>query len=154
MPWFFVSFWYLFNLKHLPFHAYTFTCMLTHFSHVQLYVTLWAVTHQALLSMGFSRQEYWSGLPCLLSGDLSDPGIKPTSLMSPALAGRFFTINATSEAPIHVYSRLNLIVNFLISIWFLHFQWNLMHLVSERNSLNVCYYLLKLYLNANKLSPP
>ena len=48
------------------------------------------VDHQAPLSMGFSRQEYWSGLPCPLPGDLPDPGIKLTSLMSPALAGEFF----------------------------------------------------------------
>ena len=41
--------------------------------------------------MGFSRQEYWSGLPCPAPGDLPDPGIEPTSLTSPALAGRFFT---------------------------------------------------------------
>ena len=41
--------------------------------------------------MGFSRQEYWSGLPCLPPGDLPDPEIEPESLMSPALAGRFFT---------------------------------------------------------------
>ena len=40
------------------------TCMLSHFSHVQLFVTLWSVAHQTSLSMGFSRQEYWSGLPC------------------------------------------------------------------------------------------
>ena len=46
------------------------------------------VTHQAPLSMGFSRQEYWSGLPCTSRGDLPDPGIK---LMSPALTGGFFT---------------------------------------------------------------
>ena len=42
-------------------------------------------------SMGFSRQEYWSGLPCPPPGDLPDPGIKPASLRSPALAGGFFT---------------------------------------------------------------
>ena len=48
--------------------------------------------------MGFSRHEYWSGLPCPYPGDLPDPGIKPASLMSPALAGRFFTSNATWEA--------------------------------------------------------
>ncbi|ELR49492.1 hypothetical protein M91_06984, partial [Bos mutus] len=51
--------------------------------------------HQAPLSMRFSRQEYWSGLPFLSPGDLSNPGIKPVSLMSPALAGRFFTTSAT-----------------------------------------------------------
>ena len=45
--------------------------------------------------MGFSRQEYWSGLPCLLPVDLPDPGIKPTSLMSLELAGGFFTTSAT-----------------------------------------------------------
>ena len=50
-----------------------------------------------LLSMGFSRQEYWSGLPCPLPGDPRHPGIEPTSLMSPELAGRFFTSRATWE---------------------------------------------------------
>ena len=68
------------------------------FSHVQLSVTPWTVTHQAPLSMGFSRQEYWSELPFPSPGDLSDPGIKPPSLTSPALAGRFFTTSTTWEA--------------------------------------------------------
>ena len=72
--------------------------MLSHFSHVQLFVTLWIVACQAPLSMGFSRQEYWSGLPCPLPGDLPYPGIEPASLMSPALAGRFFTTTTTWEA--------------------------------------------------------
>ena len=63
-----------------------------------LCVTLWTVAQQAPLSMGFPRQEYWSGLPCPLPGDLPDPGIKPASLMSPALAGRFFTTSAMWEA--------------------------------------------------------
>ena len=49
------------------------------------------VAHQAPLSMGFSRQEYWSGLPFPFPGHLLDPGIKPVSLMSPALVARFFT---------------------------------------------------------------
>ena len=56
-------------------------------SRVRLFVTPWTVAHQALLSTGSSRQEYWTGLPCLLSRDLSDPGIEPTS---PALANGFF----------------------------------------------------------------
>jgi len=54
-------------------------------SHVQLFATLWTVAHQAPPSMGFSRQEYWSGLPCPPPGDLPDPGIKPTSPASLAL---------------------------------------------------------------------
>jgi len=48
--------------------------------------------------MGFSRQEYWSGLPCPPPGDLPDPRIEPEALMSPALAGRFFTTSTTWEA--------------------------------------------------------
>ena len=56
-------------------------------SRVQLLETLWTVARQASLSMGFSRQEYWSRLPCPTPGDLSDPGIKPVSLVSHALAG-------------------------------------------------------------------
>ena len=54
-------------------------------------VTPWTAAHQAPLSMGFSRQEYWSGLPFPTPEDLPYPGIEPTSLVSPALAGRFFS---------------------------------------------------------------
>ena len=59
-------------------------CMLSRFSHVQLFVTLWTVAWQTTLSLGFSRQEYWSGLPCPPPRDLPNPGIKPTSLTSPS----------------------------------------------------------------------
>ena len=55
-------------------------------------------SHQAPLSTGFSRREYWSGLPSSLAGDLPDPGIEPESLVSPALAGGFLTTSATWEA--------------------------------------------------------
>ena len=65
---------------------------------VRLFVTPWSVAHhQAPLSMGFSRQEYWSGLPCPPPGDLPDPGIEPMSLVSAALAGKFFTTSTTWE---------------------------------------------------------
>ena len=53
-------------------------------------VTIWTIALRAALSMGFSRQEYWSGLPCPPPGDLPNPGIKPASFKSPALAGEFF----------------------------------------------------------------
>ena len=72
--------------------------VLSHFSLVQLCATLWTVALQAPLSMGFSRQEYWSGLPCSPQGDLPDPGIEPISLMCPTLAGESFTTGATWEA--------------------------------------------------------
>ena len=64
--------------------------------------TPWIVAHQAPLSMGFSRQECWSRLPCPPPGDLPEPGIEPASLKSPALADRFFTSSATWEAPVTV----------------------------------------------------
>ena len=74
-------------------------CVLSGFSHVWFFETLWTVTPQAPLSMGFSRQEYWSGLPCPPPGDLPDPRIQPESLMSSALAGGFFTTRTTLAAP-------------------------------------------------------
>ena len=67
-------------------------CVLSCFSHVSLFATLWTVARQASPSMGFSRQEFWSGLPCPPRGDLPNPGIE---LMSPALSGGFFTTSAT-----------------------------------------------------------
>ena len=54
-------------------------CVLSNFNNVQLFATVWTVTHQALLSMGFSWQKYWSGLPYPPPGHLSDPGIEPGS---------------------------------------------------------------------------
>ena len=65
--------------------------VLSCFSCVRLFATLWTVACQAPLSEGFSRQEYWGGLPCPPPGDLSDPGIKPASSVTPALQKDSFT---------------------------------------------------------------
>ena len=62
-------------------------CVLSHFSCVQLFVTLWTLAPQAPLSMRYCRQEYWSGWPCPPPGDLPDPRITPLPLTVPALAG-------------------------------------------------------------------
>ena len=62
-------------------------------SHVHLFATLWTAVLQAPLSKGFSRQEYWNGLPFPTSGDLPNPGIEPKSLGSPVLA--------TDSLPLH-----------------------------------------------------
>ena len=78
--------------------------VLSCFSHVQLFATLWTIVHQAPLSMGFSRQEYWSGLPCPPPADLPNPGIEPATLMSRTLAGQFFTTSATWEALLTICS--------------------------------------------------
>ena len=60
-------------------------------------MTPWTIACQAPLSMGFSRQKYWSGLPCPPPGHLPDPGIEPESLASPAMAGKFFTTSPIWE---------------------------------------------------------
>ena len=65
--------------------------VLSRFSCVQLFVTPWTVARQASLSVGFSRQEYWSRLPFPSPGDLLNPAIEPASFMSPTFADRFFT---------------------------------------------------------------
>ena len=79
--------------KHLA-RVYVCVCTLSHFSCVS--VMVWTVVCQGPLSMGFSRQEYWSGLPCSPSGDPPNPGTEPTSLIkSPALGGGFFTNSTT-----------------------------------------------------------
>ena len=66
-------------------------CVLSRFCHDQLSVTPWTVTHQVPLSMGFARQEYWSGLPCPSPTDLSDSGIEPSLVIG------FFTTSTTWE---------------------------------------------------------
>ena len=75
---------------------FRFVCVCTQWlSSVQLFVTPWTIAHQVPLSMEFSRQEYWSGLSFPHPGDLPNPGIETASLMSPVLAGGFFTTSAT-----------------------------------------------------------
>ena len=84
------------TIEHIDcFQVFTIMCVLSCFSCVRLFATIWTVAHQHPLSMGFSRLEYWSGLPCPPPGDLPSPGVEPASLMSPALAGRFVTTCAT-----------------------------------------------------------
>ena len=77
-------------------------CLLSRFSHVQLFATLWTVALQSPLSMGFSRQEYWSGLPFLPIVGLPDPEIKPAS---PALADGFFTTEPPGKPVLYSYIR-------------------------------------------------
>ena len=80
--------------------------MLSHFSRVQLFATLWTITHQVSLSIEFSRQEYWSGLPCPSPEDLPNSGTEPVSVPS-ALADGIFIISATWEAIKRSYQLIN-----------------------------------------------
>ena len=79
-------------------NAYLRACAPNRFSHIQCFATLWTTP----LSMGFSRQEYWSGLPCPPPGDLPDSGIEPESPMPPAWAGGRLTTCATWEAQMFI----------------------------------------------------
>ena len=92
-------------------------CVPSCFSRAQLFATLWAVAHQASLFMGFSRQEYWSGLPCIPPGALPNPGIEPVSLMSPALAGRLFTTSTAWEAPMSLLYPVSNLVHHVTHVW-------------------------------------
>ena len=84
-------------------------CILSCFSHVQLFMIQWNYSPRAPLSVGFSRQEYWNGLPCPSSGNLPNSGTEPTSLKSSALIRRFFTTRAIWEAPLaHRKSLINI----------------------------------------------
>ena len=69
--------------------------VLSHFSHIRLFVTPWTIGRQAPLSMGFPRQEYCSGLPLPSPADLAKPGVEPESLGSPESSGRIFATSAT-----------------------------------------------------------
>ena len=78
-------------------------CMLSHLSHVWLCVTLWTLALQAPLSMGFSKQEYWSGLPCPPPGDFPNPGIKPASPISPALPVDSLPLSHQGSPSLRIY---------------------------------------------------
>ena len=87
-------------------YIHTYACMLNLFSHIRLFVSLWIVacqTCQAPLSMGFSRQEYLSGLPCPPLGDLPNPGIKPVSLAVPELQADSLPLSHQGKPYVYTY---------------------------------------------------
>ena len=88
-------------LSYLSIHVY----LLSHFSLVQLFATLWTAAHQAPMFMGFSRQEYWSGLSCSPPGDLPDQGIKPGSPVAPELLADFLPLSHWGS-PLYTYISL------------------------------------------------
>ena len=119
---------------HIYVHAFMLSC-------VRLFVTAWTVAHQAPLSMGFSRQEYWNGLPCLPPRGCSQPREQTCVSRISCIAGRFFTTGTTWEAHISprfwislpfrspeywgkfsvVYSRFLLVINFIHSSVYMSF---------------------------------
>ena len=101
-------------------------CALSHFNHIPLFVTLWTVACQALLSMGFSRQEYWNGWLCCPPGALPDPGMEPTSLVS-CIGRQLLTTSATWEA-----------LSVSIDLTILDFQYKVNHIICGRLYL-VCF---------------
>ena len=79
------------------YHLFLWSCALS-LGHIWFFATLWAVAHQAPLSIGFSKQEFWIWVPFPTPGSLPDSGIEPANLASPELAGGLFTTSATWEA--------------------------------------------------------
>ena len=104
-------------------------CILSHFNHIWLFVILWTVACQAPLSMGFSRQEYWSGLPCPPAGDLPDPGIEPMCLTSPALVANSLPLEPPGK-PMSIHSLL-----ILMGI-------KIFHLIEKTIELTLCFVFL------------
>ena len=106
-------------------------------SHVQLFATPWTVSHQAPQSLGFFRQECWSGLPFLIPGILPDLGIEPMSPVSPTLAGRFFTYYATWET--QHFSNLVFLGNDLITAFLLHTNFEFLNEKGDASPSFSCY---------------
>jgi len=109
--------------------------------------TPWTLARQAPLCMGFSRQEYGNGLPCPPPGHLPDPGIQPISLLSPALAGGFFTTSTVWEAPIHLLCICKIIYfnRFFHSLLFcFNYQSQILFLIKKYSSIRL-WFMIKLY---------
>ena len=110
--------------------AYIITVCVWSLSHVRLFATPWTAAHQAPLSTGFPRQEYWSGLPFLFPGDLPNPGIEPESLTAPVLAGTLSLTLSHLGSPIillnniiythtiHLHTHIYIIYEFVLSFLF------------------------------------
>ena len=122
--------------------------MLSCFSHVWLFMTLWTVGHQAFLSVRFSRQEYWSGLPCPSPGDLPNTGIEPLSLTSPALAGKFFTTSATWEAS---HPPLYTLKHTCTLIW-IYLKWNSSLLRNQKIKKKFFFYKVQTHFTPVQIS--
>ena len=110
--------------------------VLSRFSHARLFAIPWMAVLQAPLFMGFSRQEYWSGLLCPLLGDLPDSGMDPMSLESSALEVRFFTTSTTWEAPIVQYNNK---INILLYITMINIMKTHKAMFKERNGQVFCF---------------
>ena len=108
--------------------------MLSHLSCVQLFLTLWTGALQALLSMEFPRQEYWSGLPCLPPGDLPDPRIEPMSLW--LLHCRLFT----TEPPEKPLESTITVLIICVYTYFLSLYWNLRER-DGRPTCSICHFI-------------
>ena len=106
--------WVVISFSGVVYHAML--CMLSHFSCVRLFATLWTIACQAPLSMGFSRQEYWSKLVFPPPRNLPDPVIEPAS-MSPSLVARFFITSTTWEALSSLPPPLNSGIALLLSLF-------------------------------------
>ena len=123
----------------------SYACVLSHFSCGHLFAVLCIVAHQDPMSMGFSRQLYWSRLPLPPPGDLPDSAIESASLISPALAGRFFTAIAPPGKSLSFY----VVVQLLSCVQLFVTQWTAAH----NASLSLMYSAYKLNKQGDNIQP-
>ena len=116
---------YIYILSHILFHfglsqdvEYNSLCYTSVAQSCPTLCDLWTVAHHAPLSLGFSRQEYWSALPFPPPGDLPDPGIEPMSPISPALASGYFT--TVPNGKLVLYSRTLVFIHSIYTILYIH----------------------------------
>ena len=113
-----------------------------------LFATSWTVAHQASQSMGFSRQEYWSGLPFLPPGDLPDAETEPVSPVSLALASRYFTMEPPGKPVIymfmhvHVYVYINTCIHLFVHLC--------VHIYTHREKYKYIYIDTYVYMQAQR----
>ena len=123
--------------------------MLSRFSRVWLFATLWTVAHHSPLSMEFSRQEYWSGSPSPSPGDLPDSEIKAAPVESPALAGGFFTTEPPGRPSEQICLSPFMLALHSVRAWMAGF---VLHSNIENNQ-GVCFYLLPGPSSLSSFSP-
>ena len=139
-------------LSLLPFN-WSWQCQCQSISHAWLFYSM-DYNPPGSSSMGFSRQVYWGGLPFPSPGDLSNPGIKPMSLMSPALTGGFFTTSATCKAPqrvLQVSIRAFIVAKLLTLVWLSVTPWTAA--LQASLSFTISLSLLKL-MSIESVMPP
>ena len=129
-------------------------CVLSCYTHGQLFATLWTVTHQAPLSTGFSRQEYRSGLPCPSPGDCPNPGIEPMSPEAPALQEGSLPLSHWGSPTLFVRTqrKIQMLVNNKTDTIVEYSYWGVLYNKEKKRIITTCSKSHKRYAEQKKLT--